>query len=51
MKLSPMMNRSEIIKEARAFFDNKWPKQLWTGVMFFKGLRITKDEFEVEQED
>ena len=39
--------RNEIIKEARAYWRFKWPEQLWTGVMFFKGERITREEFEL----
>lgn len=35
----------ETIREAVAYFDRQWPEQLISGVMFFKGLRITKAEF------
>lgn len=34
------------IQEARKWFNNKWPEELWTEVMFFLGARITKEEFE-----
>jgi hypothetical protein len=38
--------KSEIINEARNYFNGKWPEELWTGIMFFKGERITREEFE-----
>lgn len=38
--------RQEIIQKARAYFNQKWPEELWTGVMFFMGERITREEFE-----
>ncbi len=40
-----MVPRDETIREARDHFKT-WPDQLWTGVMFFKGERITREEFE-----
>ena len=30
-------------------FFNKWPENLTSGIMFFDGQRITKEEFEKEQ--
>lgn len=38
----------EIINEARMYWSFKWPEQLWTGLMFFKGERITREEFEAQ---
>lgn len=40
------MTRQEVITEARSYFGGKWPENLWTGVMFFMGERITREEFE-----
>ena len=40
-----MTNPDEIIIEAVAFHDGKFP-DLASGVMFFKGLRITRKQFE-----
>lgn len=34
-----------VIEEARAYFNYTWPEQLTSGVMFFKGVRITKAQF------
>lgn len=39
------MTRTEIIREAVAYWNWKWPDELWTGIMFFKGERITLGEF------
>lgn len=39
------MNKECAIRQAVAEHDFKWPKQLWTGVMFWKGHRITTEEF------
>ena len=36
------------IREAAAAWNYCWPTQLESGVMFYKGLRITRDEFESE---
>jgi len=33
------------IKRATRDYDYKWPKQLWSGVMFYDGYRITIQEF------
>lgn len=41
-----MNNTNDILKECCEFHDCVWPEHLFTGVMFYKGLRITKDEFE-----
>ena len=30
---------------ARVYWNNEWPKQLESGVMFFNGQRITIEEF------
>jgi hypothetical protein len=38
-------HREDEIRRAVAYNDGKWPSQLWTGIMFFNGLRITKQEF------
>lgn len=32
------------------YFKNKWPSQLTSGIMFFEGERITKEEFEEQAE-
>lgn len=37
---------AELLK-ARRYYENTWPEQLYSGVMFFEGQRITKAEFEV----
>lgn len=37
----------ERIREAAAAWNHCWPAQLESGVMFFKGLRITRAEFEL----
>ena len=31
---------------ARRDYNNIWPKEIWTGVMFYDGLRITRKMFE-----
>lgn len=38
--------RAKIIREALAHVGGKWPEELLSGVMFFKGERITKIEFD-----
>ena len=35
----------ETILRAVYFYNCKWPKDLFTGIMFFEGKRITIDEF------
>lgn len=39
------MNRQQIIMECIVERDFRWPRELVSGVMFFKGERITIDEF------
>jgi hypothetical protein len=39
------MTKSEAIKLACRDCDYKWPKELFTGVMFYNGYRITIEEF------
>lgn len=41
------LNKAETIKSACDFYNYKWPKDLWTGVMFFKGQKITIKEFNI----
>jgi hypothetical protein len=36
---------SEAVKSACYFYNYKWPKELWSGVMFFDGARITIQQF------
>lgn len=42
----PGMSRPQIIARARMAHSGKWPEQLTSGVMFYEGERITRDEFE-----
>lgn len=37
--------KDEAIKSARKHYGSKWPEELWTGVMFYHGYRITIQEF------
>jgi len=37
------------IDRARAAWGGKWPAQLTSGVMFFEGCRITREQFESQQ--
>lgn len=39
------MSKDEALKEVRLQL-KEWPESLWTGVMFYKGFRITREEFE-----
>jgi hypothetical protein len=39
------MSKEESIKLACAVYDYKWPKELFTGFMFFLGHKITIEEF------
>lgn len=39
------MSKELAIKEACYYFNYKWPKDLWTGVMFYEGYKITITEF------
>lgn len=41
----------DYLAEAIAFHERTWPRELTSGVMFFKGQRITKLEFEGLVED
>ncbi len=43
------MSKHEAIALACRDYNYKWPEELWTGVMFYKGFRITKDEFEAAE--
>lgn len=43
--ISQICEEQEIIKDALIFYNFIWPEELYSGVMFFKGLRITKEEF------
>lgn len=43
-----MKDKAQIIAEVKALNGSKWPRELWTGVMFFDGERITREEFEAE---
>jgi len=36
---------NSIIREAAYFHGYVWPKQLYTGIMFYKGHRITIEQF------
>lgn len=40
------MTREEIIKEAYLKNYGSWPQELFTGVMFYKGERITVQDFD-----
>lgn len=44
-----MALKSNALISARRTFFNKWPENLTSGIMFFDGQRITKEEFEKEQ--
>jgi len=48
VKMTPEQEKQAAIKEARIHFDHAFPKDLWTGILFFKGFRITREEFENE---
>ena len=39
------MNKKEAIKLACNYYDYKWPKELFSGVMFYDGHKITIEEF------
>lgn len=41
--MNPASN--QVLIDCVLYHDFKWPKQLWTGVMFFKGFRITIQDF------
>lgn len=40
------IEKDAAVREAVAYHGSKWPEELYSGVMFFKGARITKAEFE-----
>ncbi len=44
---SPQLASTKLseIENARTFYDNQWPDQLTSGVMFYNGQRITREEF------
>ncbi|HUM41585.1 MAG TPA: hypothetical protein PKI14_01390 [Fervidobacterium sp.] len=39
------MDKTSAIRKALHDHDYKWPKDLWTGIMFYEGYRITIEEF------
>lgn len=45
-----MAKKANDILNARRDSNYKWPKQLTSGVMFYNGSRITKEEFLNEKE-
>lgn len=42
------MNKILAIRSALAHYSYKWPKELWTGVMFYQGHKITIEEFNAQ---
>lgn len=40
-----MIPNDQILVECVLYYRFKWPIQLWTGVMFFKGFRVTIQDF------
>ena len=40
------MSKLLAIRSALSYHNYKWPKELWTGVMFYEGYKITIEEFE-----
>ena len=40
----------DTIIRACVYFKNNWPKELTSGIMFFEGERITRQEFEEQAE-
>jgi hypothetical protein len=44
--VEPSMHRSQVIARARMAHGGKWPEELTSGVMFYEGLRVTRDDFE-----
>lgn len=45
-KPEPGMARTQILARARMAWSGSWPDQLTSGVMFYEGERITRDEFD-----
>lgn len=43
------LEKRQIIRQAVIDSNYKWPQQLDSGIMFYKGLRITIDEFNSEK--
>lgn len=43
--------RNKAIGEAVAYYNGKWPDELWSGVMFFNGERISLGEFYAQKSD
>lgn len=39
------MNKPLAIRSALIYHNYRWPKELWTGVMFYEGYKITIEEF------
>jgi hypothetical protein len=39
------MDRIMIIRQACYCYNYKFPKELWTGILLFKGIDITIEEF------
>lgn len=39
------MNRDQVIRECVQANNRRWPEQLTSGVMFYRGERITQEEF------
>lgn len=37
-----------VLQLARVYWNNKWPDQLISNVMFFGGIKITREVFEGE---
>lgn len=40
-----MFDHKSVVRECVAHCNYKWPKQLTSGIMFFRGERITIEEF------
>ena len=40
------MTDEQILHDAISFWTGEWPPELYSGVMFYKGLRITKQQFD-----
>ncbi len=43
-------DRTATVLEAIAHYGGKWPEQMYSGVMFYRGLRITHQEFVLMKE-
>lgn len=42
----PGMHRNQVIARARMAHGGKWPAELTSGVMFYEGMRVTREDFE-----